>query len=67
MSKILQACLTLVAIPFLALTGFLFLCIRKGLRVMALLLGCDLAWPPVLVADLEAQADEQEIELQANG
>jgi hypothetical protein len=63
MAATFQACVTFIAVPFLALVGLLFLCVRKALELMDLFLGWGIAWPPVLVDDLEAEADEQEIVL----
>jgi hypothetical protein len=53
MRAILQTCLLLAAIPFLALVGLLFFCLRKTWFMMGRIVGLEIVWPPVLVADLE--------------
>jgi len=40
---------TTAAVPFLALFGFMFLCVRTILAATVRLVGWHLAWPPVLV------------------
>jgi hypothetical protein len=46
---------TIVALPFLALLGLLFLCVRVALAASMRLLGWNLAWPPVELADREGE------------
>jgi len=46
---------TIVAFPFLALLGLLFLCVRIVLAASMRLLGWNLAWPPVELADREEE------------
>jgi hypothetical protein len=40
---------TIVAVPFLALFGLMFLCVRTVLAASMRLVGWQLAWPPILV------------------
>lgn len=41
--------ITILAVPFLALFGIVFLCVRTVLSASMRLIGWQLAWPPVLV------------------
>ena len=41
--------MTILAVPFLALFGIVFLCVRTVLSASMRLIGSQLAWPPVLV------------------
>jgi hypothetical protein len=47
--------LVFIAIPFLALVGLLFLCVRVLLAGSLHIVGWKLAWPPVEVSESEAE------------
>ncbi|WP_162601330.1 hypothetical protein [Occallatibacter savannae] len=49
MPILLHRVLTFAAVPFLALFGFAFLCVRAILAAGMRLAGLELAWPPVMV------------------
>ena len=46
----------IIVIPFLAVLGFLFACLRRVLATFMGLVGWDLAWPPVEVEEVADQS-----------
>jgi hypothetical protein len=57
MVDLLRRAIAIVAFPFLALLGLLFLCLRVFWTLIARRFGWELVWPPVLVDDLRSKAD----------
>ena len=55
MRNFFQNTVTVLALPFLAVVAFAFEGVRAALRFAFALVGWKLAWPPVLVDDLEAE------------
>jgi hypothetical protein len=49
---------TAIAIPFLAVVGLLFACLRLLLRALMRIAGWDLAWPPVEIAETEKSSSK---------
>jgi len=47
--------LVFIAVPFLALVGLLFLCVRVLLAGSLHIVGWKLAWPPVEASESEAE------------
>ena len=48
--------MTLIAVPFLAVVALGFKGVRTGVQFAFGLVGWELAWPPVLVDDPDAEA-----------
>lgn len=59
MIDLFRRTIAIVAVPFLALIGLLFLCLRAGWTFVARRFGWELVWPPVLIDDLRSDADSQ--------
>lgn len=59
MLDLFQIVISLIALPFLAVVAFAFNVVKAGLRVAFTLAGWELAWPPVLVDDLELETSNQ--------
>lgn len=55
----LRSVLLWISVPFLAVVGLAFRCVWAGLRFALGLVGWELAWPPVLVDDLETETSSQ--------